>query len=82
MSTVTAGHSDIDRCWFANSQYGGCSVDGGWLVVAGRDANACAWEEKFTYPDVMYSTGTTESTADSYALADMLAVFYKWSPAA
>jgi hypothetical protein len=28
----------------------------------------------------MYSTGTTEGVSDNYAQADLLAVFYKWSP--
>ena len=48
------------------------------MVVAARDQEGCSWEDKFTYPDVMYSTPSTKSTAASYALADMLTVFYYW----
>ena len=50
-----AGHSEINRCWFVNSFYGGCNVDAGWLVVASRDATACAWEEKWECALLLYN---------------------------
>ena len=57
---------------------GGCSVDSGWLVVAARDTDGCNWEDKFVYPDVMYSTSNTESASIYWELGDLLAVFYRW----
>merc|ERR1711907_590479 len=75
-----AGHEDASRCFFANSNYGGCSVDAGWMVVAGRD-NGCDWEAWYDVPDVMYSTASGKLESEAMAVADSMVVFYNWDSA-
>lgn len=51
----------------------------GWVVVAGKSDGVCDWEDvEESYPDIRYSRLNTLDQADTYGVADLLAVFYKW----
>lgn len=51
----------------------------GWLVVAGKADGVCTWEDvEESYPDIRYSRLNTKDEANTYGVADLLAVFYLW----
>ena len=50
--------NNIDRNFFINKNYGGCTVDAGWLVViSGKDDN-CAWAQG-EFISIKYARRTT-----------------------
>lgn len=74
------GDGNNDRGWFVNSNYGGCSVDAGWLAIAGAADGVCTWEDsEEQFPDIRYSRLKTKDEADTYGVADLMAVFYLWN---
>ena len=51
---------------FVNSNYGGCSVDAGWLAVPGSADGVCTWEDdEESFPDIRYSRLKTKDQADT-----------------
>lgn len=74
------GDGNYDRGWFVNSNYGGCSVDAGWFAIAGSSDGVCDWEDvEEEFPDIRYSRKKTKDQADTYGVADLMAVFYLWN---
>ncbi|XP_022082431.1 uncharacterized protein LOC110974837 [Acanthaster planci] len=55
------GHGQVDRRFFINSNYGGCKIDKGWLVVTESNSHgSCCWEQRkseYPYPIILYSRG-------------------------
>ncbi|XP_072017377.1 uncharacterized protein [Amphiura filiformis] len=50
----------VGRQWFINRNYGGCSVDSGWIVVAYDFTPNCDWERKnVPKPNFLYSLRRT-----------------------
>ena len=79
----TRGDNSIDRHWFMNQNYGGCSIDVGHMVVldGARAGSPCFWEASrigtgsgtrgFLYAD---ATTKTNWTTGSGGLAEVFAV--------
>ena len=65
---------------FVNANYGGCSVDAGWMVLDDETSDPCDWETNNNNGDtgsidILYSPKTTYSNAEDYWLqADAFAV--------
>jgi hypothetical protein len=71
------GDASGHREWFINREYGGCTVDAGWLV-ADWAPDGCMWESAHPATRVLYAPGTTAATwATGGKLADALLVYVK-----
>jgi len=70
-----AGDTTWKREWFINGNYGGCSVDAGWLVLDSNEADTCSWEENYGSVDILYNPTQTIQAIDTYAHADTFGVF-------
>ncbi len=85
-----AGHNLIDRHWYVNRNYGGCTSDRGWMAVLdGRAAPsyACSWEDSRTGTGsatrgFLYSDGPANEnwTTGSVGVADVFAVTVTTAP--
>lgn len=74
-----AGDATNGREFFVNGNYGGCTVDSGWMVLDNEAADPCTWETANNGDsgaiDILYSPLTTESPADAqWVQADTFAV--------
>lgn len=74
------GHEAIDRHWFINNNYGGCTVDVGHMVVIDTaTSQPCSWENGRVSNGraFLYSTASTEEnwTTGNIGVADVFAVF-------
>ena len=74
-----AGDTTNGREFFVNGNYGGCTVDSGWMVLDNEAADPCTWETDNNGQsgaiDILYSPLTTESNADAqWVQADTFAV--------
>jgi len=65
----------IDRSFFINQTFGGCSSDSGFLVVtgSGQSGTPCAWEQQ-PYR-ILYSSQTGAQSWDTASSADALLIF-------
>ena len=73
-----AGHAHRD--FFINNNYGGCSVDSGWLVIV--SGSYCNWEVVHgAYPVPLFSDEDTHTNVNgaSFKPADTVAIFVKFS---
>jgi len=72
-----AGDPTYHREWFINRQYGGCEIDGGWLV-ADWAPDPCPWEAAHADVAILYAPGNTATTwGTGGALADALLVYVR-----
>lgn len=53
----------LERRFFIQNNYGGCSNDAGWFLVVEKDT--CAWEQRTTRPYFLYSGLTGRDLQDS-----------------
>ncbi|CAH1266452.1 Hypp3377 [Branchiostoma lanceolatum] len=69
------------RRFFINRNYGGCSVDRGWLIVLDGNSNVCAWERGTGNPRIMFSKLPTnvnfDGDPDNVGQVDVMAIFIK-----
>ena len=59
------------RTFFINRQYGGCTVDAGWLMIGGMIVT-CAWESRFSGNSFQYSNIRTFVTWSKYGRVFLL----------
>lgn len=55
--------SGLNRRFFIQNNYGGCSNDAGWFLVV--ESNTCAWEQRTTRPYFIYSGKSGRDLQDS-----------------
>lgn len=55
--------SGLNRRFFIQNNYGGCSNDAGWFLVV--EGSACSWEQRTTRPYFIYSGKTGRDLQDS-----------------
>lgn len=86
-----AGDSVINRHWFVQRNYSGCSADRGWFAVldgAASPSYPCSWENNQTDPGsptrgFLYSSasGNTNWTSGSVGVAEVFAVSVSYAAA-
>ncbi|XP_071785635.1 uncharacterized protein [Asterias amurensis] len=71
----------VDRRFFINKNYNGCTKDRGWMMVVDSGVGPCPWENSFSsYPVIMYSTTHTSTNFNdarndtTLGLADYLTI--------
>lgn len=78
-----AGDPGNQRHWFVQNNYGGCSVDRGWMVVLEARSGPCTWDNTGrlalgdTTRGFLYSTLTSHGNwniSSEYGVADVFAV--------
>lgn len=55
--------SGLNRRFFIQNNYGGCSNDAGWFLVV--ESGTCAWEQRTTRPYFIYSGKSGRDLQDS-----------------
>ncbi|XP_033633182.1 lymphocyte antigen 75-like [Asterias rubens] len=76
-----AGDTGLQRAFFINSYYGGCSIDAGWACVKDTGSStACSWDGYYTKPFFVYSTASTYTSyqSGSRSFPEIMAIFYKY----
>jgi len=75
-----AGDPTYGRRFFASMNYGGCTIDAGWMAIAAGDLAVCDWED-LTSPTIrmVYSNHATVATWNSTfaSVADVFAVYVR-----
>lgn len=66
------GDGSLERRFFIQNNYGGCSNDAGWFLVVEKDT--CAWEQRTTRPYFLYSGLTGRDLQDNMVIADLFLI--------
>lgn len=61
--SIFISDGNLERRFFVQNNYGGCSNDAGWFLVVEKDT--CAWEQRTTRPYFLYSGLTGRDLQDS-----------------
>ncbi|RUS70120.1 hypothetical protein EGW08_022121 [Elysia chlorotica] len=74
------GDASLQRRFFIQRNYGGCSNDKGWMVVSDNPPRPCDWEKSTAYPIIKFAVGPkAENWSTGEVLeAEAIAVFLKY----
>ena len=70
-------HYTLERRFFMNNYYNGCSLDMGWFIAV-DSYDTCTWGQTTDYPLFLVSGSDKKSTLSSMQTADVFAVFVKY----